>query len=92
MAEELILNNFRTAYHMLDRNVVRTLRTQAGVDSQLSLQVVEASRFLHAVEQYEHIFPPEEYTVLTRNITTMVKFLNDARPAADPKADPEPTP
>lgn len=50
MAEELILNNFRTAYHILHRNVVRTLRTQTGVDTRLDLQATQATRLFLAAE------------------------------------------
>ncbi len=49
MAE--VLNTLRGAYHILVRNVERTLNTQLGADAQLSFQVTEALQLLQAAEQ-----------------------------------------
>jgi hypothetical protein len=49
MAEPL--ENLRSAYQVLERNVVRALRTQRGDSAQLTVQVNETLRFLQAAEQ-----------------------------------------
>jgi hypothetical protein len=48
MAEPL--ENLRIAYQILKRNVVRTLRTQRGAETQLRQQVDEALQFLAALQ------------------------------------------
>ncbi|KAJ7459605.1 hypothetical protein B0H11DRAFT_1872722 [Mycena galericulata] len=92
MAEALILDNFRTAYHILVRNVNRTLHTQAGVDTKLSLQAAEVLQFVRAVEPHQAVFTPEEYAVVVQSTTNMVNALNNAhlpRPS-DPTETPLP--
>lgn len=53
MAE--VLNNLRTAYHILKRDVILTLRTQLGADTQLTHEVTKVLRFLQAAEQVSYI-------------------------------------
>ncbi|KAJ7080871.1 hypothetical protein C8R43DRAFT_855749, partial [Mycena crocata] len=84
-----ILNNLRTAYHILTRNVIRTLRTQLGADAQLTLQVNEALQFLQAAEQVRRIFPPDELEVLCNSIATMLEQLDEAcHLSSDPPEGP----
>jgi L-alanine-DL-glutamate epimerase-like enolase superfamily enzyme len=48
--------NLRIAYQILERNVIRTLRTQRGDSAQLSLQANEALQLLQAAEQARQRF------------------------------------
>ncbi|KAJ7016296.1 hypothetical protein C8F04DRAFT_982155 [Mycena alexandri] len=74
------LQNIRTAYHILERNVIRALRTQRGDSTQLTLQVDEALRLLQAAEPVSSLaFPPAEYALLQQSITRMVRELDEAR-------------
>ncbi|KAF7335893.1 hypothetical protein MSAN_02326300 [Mycena sanguinolenta] len=73
------VQNIRVAYHILERNVIRALRTQRGDSAQLSLQVNEVLRLLQAAEQHRTHFTPNEYSTLQRSITVMVQQLDEAR-------------
>ncbi|KAJ6623735.1 hypothetical protein B0H10DRAFT_2213408 [Mycena sp. CBHHK59/15] len=73
------LQNLRVAYQILERNVIRSLRTQRGDAAQLSIQVTEALQFLQAAEQHRAAFPPSEYGMLQQSITAMVASLDEAR-------------
>ncbi|KAF7345496.1 hypothetical protein MVEN_01568100 [Mycena venus] len=73
------VQNIRVAYHILERNVIRALRTQRGDSAQLSLQVGEVLRLLQAAEQHRAAFPSTEYAVLQQSITAMVQQLDEAR-------------
>jgi hypothetical protein len=44
------VQNPRIAYGILERNVIRALRTQRGASEQLTLQVLEAINLLQAAE------------------------------------------
>ncbi|KAF7338981.1 hypothetical protein MVEN_01974300 [Mycena venus] len=88
MAEDLILNNFRTAYQILSRNVLRTLRLHVGSEVHITCQVEEVMQFFAEAEQNAGVFPAPEYEALRGSITNMFKYLEDARPqlAQDPQA------
>ncbi|KAJ7689264.1 hypothetical protein B0H17DRAFT_1202388 [Mycena rosella] len=73
------IQNLRAAYHILERNIIRALRTQRGDATQLSLQVTEALRLLQAAEPHRTAFPPTEYAMLQQSITVMVQQLDEAR-------------
>ncbi|KAJ6493489.1 hypothetical protein DFH09DRAFT_947095 [Mycena vulgaris] len=83
------VQNLRSAYHILERNVIRALRTQRGDSAQLSLQVMEVLRLLQAAEPHRSAFSPAEYAVLQRSITSMVQQLDEARHlSSDPPEGP----
>ncbi|KAJ7757336.1 hypothetical protein DFH07DRAFT_1025368 [Mycena maculata] len=84
MADQLILENLRLAYHILVRNVTRTVRTYAGVEVHLDLQVAEVLRFMQVADQNPMVFPPHEYTLLHQNVATMLRSLHDALLPAPP--------
>ncbi|KAJ7765984.1 hypothetical protein B0H14DRAFT_3510131 [Mycena olivaceomarginata] len=70
------LHDLSQAYQILKRNVIRTLRTQRGADTQLSYQ-------------HRDIIPPVEYATVDRAITEMVASLNEARhQSSDPPTAP----
>ncbi|KAJ7652876.1 hypothetical protein B0H17DRAFT_1214857, partial [Mycena rosella] len=83
------IENLRVAYQILERNVIRSLRTQRGDSAQLSLQVTEALQFLQAAEQHRAAFPASEYGTLQQSITAMVSQLDEARHlSSDPPEGP----
>ncbi|KAJ7073444.1 hypothetical protein B0H15DRAFT_740062, partial [Mycena belliarum] len=83
------VENLRIAYHILERNVNRSLRTQRGDSAQLSLQVNEALQFLQAAEPHRAAFPATEYATLQQSITAMVSLLDEARHlSSDPPEGP----
>ncbi|KAJ7493095.1 hypothetical protein B0H11DRAFT_2228420 [Mycena galericulata] len=84
-----VLNNLRTAYHILKRDVILTLHTQLGADVQLTHQVTQALRFLQAAEQHQAVFSPEEYALLQQSLATMLDQLDEARYLS---SDPCPAP
>ncbi|KAJ7710327.1 hypothetical protein B0H17DRAFT_1223315 [Mycena rosella] len=73
------LGNLREAYQILHRNVIRTLHTQRGADTQLTVQVNEALQFFAAAQLHQAAFPPEDFATLDRSITDMIDSLNDTR-------------
>ncbi|KAJ7801001.1 hypothetical protein B0H14DRAFT_3490065 [Mycena olivaceomarginata] len=73
------VQNLRIAYQILERNVIRALRTQRGDTTQLTIQANEALQLLQAAEQHRHAFEISEYATLQQNIAAMVDELEQAR-------------
>ncbi|KAK6995657.1 hypothetical protein R3P38DRAFT_2567154 [Favolaschia claudopus] len=71
MSEQL--ENLRQAYQILKRNVIRTLRTQRGADTQLSYQVNEVLQFSGAIQI------ATELATVEQSITEMIDALEEAR-------------
>ncbi|KAF7329414.1 hypothetical protein MKEN_00203300 [Mycena kentingensis (nom. inval.)] len=73
------LNNLRAAYHVLERNVIRTLQTHRGFESELAYQVQEVLQLLSAAERHEQRFPAEEWDILQQSTQDMLDQLEAAR-------------
>ncbi|KAJ6608778.1 hypothetical protein B0H10DRAFT_514434 [Mycena sp. CBHHK59/15] len=73
------LENLRIAYQILKRNVIRTLRTQRGAETQLNHQITEVLQFSAAAQLHRNIIPPAEFATAERSIHDMVDALNTAR-------------
>ncbi|KAJ7681805.1 hypothetical protein B0H14DRAFT_3535515 [Mycena olivaceomarginata] len=84
MAEPL--QNLRVAYQILERNVIRALRTQRGDGAQLTIQANEALQLLQAAEQHRNSFDAAEYATLQQNIGAMVNELDQVVLFSHPKS------
>ncbi|KAJ7265822.1 hypothetical protein C8J57DRAFT_1069107, partial [Mycena rebaudengoi] len=73
------VQNLRVAYGILERNVIRALRTQRGASDQLSRQALEAISFLQAAQLHRASFSAAEFATLQQSITAMVSSLDEAR-------------
>ncbi|KAJ7263564.1 hypothetical protein B0H12DRAFT_1321561 [Mycena haematopus] len=93
MADTLILNNLRTAYNILFRNVTRTLQLHVDEPERIPRQIAEVAHFFVDAQQYQALFPEAEFELLKTYITKMVECLCKARPVPDDAtsstADPE---
>ncbi|KAJ6471625.1 hypothetical protein C8R47DRAFT_1147413 [Mycena vitilis] len=85
MTDSLILNEFRTSYRVLNRNVIRTLRTLAGRTAEIARQADEVTQFWRAAVLHRGVFTPDEYTLLENNIRAMLGDLTKTldSPAAE---------
>ncbi|KAF7328286.1 hypothetical protein MSAN_02487900 [Mycena sanguinolenta] len=83
------LENLRVAYQILKRNVIRTLRTQRGAETQLNQQIDEVLQFSAALQLHRNIAPPVELATAEQSLTSMVDALSDARHlSSDPPTAP----
>ncbi|KAF7343732.1 hypothetical protein MSAN_01953800 [Mycena sanguinolenta] len=73
------LENLRAAYQILKRNVIRTLHTQRGAETQLN----------HQINEHQDIVPPAELATAEQSLTSMVDALTDAcHQSSDPPTAP----
>ncbi|KAJ7798084.1 hypothetical protein B0H14DRAFT_3492899 [Mycena olivaceomarginata] len=73
-----IIDNFRDAYRVLERNVNRTLRTQWGAATQINFQVNEALNFFASLDLF---------ATIQQSISNMLALLEEARHlSSDPPA------
>ncbi|KAJ6479992.1 hypothetical protein C8R47DRAFT_1285349, partial [Mycena vitilis] len=83
------LQNLRAAYQILKRNVIRTLRTQRGSETQIDAQIHEVHQFFAAVELHRASIPPTEFATVEQSVTDMVASLNEVRhQSSDPPSGP----
>ncbi|KAF7308851.1 hypothetical protein MKEN_01085000 [Mycena kentingensis (nom. inval.)] len=75
---EAALNNLRAAYRVLERNVIRTLQTHRGFESELVYQIQEVLQLLSAAERHQQSFPAEEWDTLELSIRDMLDQLDEA--------------
>ncbi|KAF7322148.1 hypothetical protein MKEN_00738900 [Mycena kentingensis (nom. inval.)] len=76
---EAALNNLRAAYCVLERNVIRTLQTHRGFESELVYQIQEVLQLLSAAERHQQSFPAKEWDTLELSIRDMLDQLDEAR-------------
>ncbi|KAJ7796810.1 hypothetical protein B0H14DRAFT_3494403 [Mycena olivaceomarginata] len=74
-----IIDNFRDAYRVLERNVNRTLRTQRGAVTQINFQVNEALNFVASLDLHRASFPTTEFATIQQSISNMLALLEEAR-------------
>ncbi|KAJ7301061.1 hypothetical protein DFH08DRAFT_979121 [Mycena albidolilacea] len=87
MSEQV--ENLRIAYQILERNFIRTLRTQRGDSAQLTIQANEALHLLQAAEPHRTSFEASEYAILQQSVAAMVNELDQARHlSSDPPDEP----